>query len=59
MKTNPWFSTEDAQAELSKPIHHNNTACKSGAKIGKNHSRYGTDNRPLCKECTRLNEIGE
>jgi hypothetical protein len=57
MKTNPWYSTEVVD-EKSQSIHHNNTSCPEGGSIEKNHRRYGTDNRPLCKQCGRLNELG-
>ena len=59
MKTNPWFSMEKIdQDDKSAPVHHNNTSCTDGEGIGKNHRHYGTDNRPLCKRCARLNEAG-
>lgn len=57
MKTNPWFSTEI----LEKPedmIHHDNTSCMDGDNVEKSHHRYGTDNRPLCKQCARLDAAG-
>jgi hypothetical protein len=59
MKTNPWFSTEVEQNEEADPVHHDNTACVDGGSIGKNYRRYGTDNRPLCKQCHRLDEAGK
>jgi len=58
MKTNPWFSTEEDEAKDAQPVHHDNTSCMDGDNIGKNYRRYGTDNRPLCKQCARLDEAG-
>jgi len=60
MKTSPWFSTERPQVryEHKETVHHNNTSCTEGEGIGKNHHRYGTDNRPLCKQCARLDSAG-
>ncbi len=58
MKTNPWFSTETKERESDVEVHHDNTACKEGESIPKNYRRYGTDNRPLCPRCTRLNAAG-
>jgi hypothetical protein len=39
-------------------VHHDNTSCLEGGLIEKNHHRYGTDNRPLCKQCARLDAAG-
>jgi hypothetical protein len=58
MKTTPWFSTEDVEDDLEVQVHHDNTTCTNGDHIGKNYRRYGTDNRPLCKQCARLNAAG-
>ena len=58
MKTSPWFSIEAVTDEAPKLIHHDNTSCTEGGSIQKNHRRYGTDNRPLCKKCARLDEMG-
>jgi hypothetical protein len=58
MKTNPWFSTEVVKGEDLELTHHDNTSCMEGDSIGKNYHRYGTDNRPLCKQCARLDEMG-
>lgn len=61
MIASPWFSIE-RQQEITKKVvievHHHNTSCKAGKVIEKNHHRYGTDNRPLCKECARLDGAG-
>jgi hypothetical protein len=58
MKTNPWFSTEAEQLNDVAPVHHDNTSCMDGDNVGKNFHRYGTDNRPLCKQCARLDAAG-
>ena len=61
MIASPWFSTErqEETAKKSVDVHHHNTSCKVGKVIEKNHHRYGTDNRPLCKECARLDGAGK
>jgi hypothetical protein len=56
MKTTPWFSTETKTSEEN--VHHDNTSCLEG-DIEKNHHRHGTDNRPLCKQCARLDAAGK
>jgi hypothetical protein len=59
MKTSPWFSTEEAEQDKEAvPVYHDNTSCMEGDSIEKNHHRYGTDNRPLCTQCSRLDEAG-
>lgn len=60
MKTNPWFSTEKPEFRYQhiETVHHNNTSCTEGDEIEKNYHRYGTDNRPLCKQCARLEAAG-
>jgi hypothetical protein len=58
MQTNPWFSTAIEDSENVEPVHHNNGVCMEGKNIEKNTRRYGTDNRPLCEECARLNAAG-
>ncbi len=58
MKTSPWFSTEEKRSAHEVDVYHDNTACLDGDLIEKNHHRYGTDNRPLCKQCARLDSAG-
>lgn len=58
MIASAWFSTEKQETEAENVYHHN-TSCKAGKKVGKNHHRYGTDNRPLCPECARLDSMGK
>jgi hypothetical protein len=59
MKSSPWYSTEELEDTTAVPVYHDNTACKEGKSIAKNHRRYGTDNRPLCKRCGTLNATGK
>ncbi len=58
MIVSPWYSTEVKTEIKTIAVHHHNTACRTGQSVHKNHRRYGTDNRPLCKECARLDEDG-
>ncbi len=58
MKSSPWYSTERAEADSPEPVYHDNTLCKQGKLVGKNHRRYGTDNRALCPRCASLNATG-
>jgi len=58
MVQSSWFSTERNDGVNKTDVHHHNTACKEGKDIEKNHHRYGTDNRPLCKQCARLDAAG-
>lgn len=44
----PWHS-------IKQLVCHNNTECNTGNNIEREYFRYGTGNRPLCKECARLN----
>jgi hypothetical protein len=58
MIVSPWFSIETTQSTVNKAVHHHNTSCRAGKIIEKNHRRYGTDNRPLCRQCARLDSVG-
>lgn len=58
MITSPWFSIEEEQSLKETAVHHLNTSCKAGKQVQKNHRRYGTDNRPLCKVCAELSALG-
>ena len=51
-KTSPWHS-------ILQPVHHNNTACKTGNNIESENRRSGTGGKPLCQECARLNREGK
>ena len=58
MIVSPWFSIETTASSGKTAVHHHNTSCKAGKLIEKNHHRYGTDNRPLCPQCARLDSVG-
>jgi hypothetical protein len=60
MNISPWYSidVEVEEGEKKDIVHHHNSMCKVGKKVDKNHHRYGTDNRPLCKVCARLDGLG-
>jgi hypothetical protein len=58
MIASPWFSTESQEGSGKAPVYHYNISCKAGKSIEKSHRRYGTDNRPLCEQCARLNAAG-
>jgi hypothetical protein len=58
MIISPWHSTEVEYGTKKVSVHHHNTSCKTGKSVEKNHRRYGTDNRPLCKACARLDAVG-
>ena len=58
MIVSPWFSIESTESTEKVAVHHHNTCCKAGKLIEKNHHRYGTDNRPLCPQCARLDSVG-
>jgi len=58
MKTNPWFSTEAKRYAEEEVVYHDNTVCMEGDNIPKNHQEQGTGNRPICKQCARLDAAG-
>jgi hypothetical protein len=58
MIISPWYSTDVKEGEEKDAVHHHNNSCKAGKRVDKNHRRYGTDNRPLCKACARLDGAG-
>ncbi len=58
MIASPWYSNETKQSEKETAVYHHNTSCKAGRLVEKNHHRFGTDNRPLCKVCARLDAAG-
>jgi hypothetical protein len=39
--------------------YHDNSACNTGNNISPEELRQGTGGKPLCKECHRLNQIGQ
>ncbi|MBK7233807.1 MAG: hypothetical protein IPH93_16485 [Saprospiraceae bacterium] len=41
--------------ETDKQVYHNNSSCTEGNNIEPQYRRSGTDNRPLCKSCEKIN----
>jgi hypothetical protein len=59
MKKAPWFSnTPKHRNDKEQPIYHDNSSCMEGDNIPENDKRAGTDNRPLCPQCGRLDAAG-
>ena len=54
-KVNPWYSAK----QTDRKVYHNNTKCTEGNNIEAVNRRDGTDNRPLCEHCKRLNDEGK
>ncbi len=54
MIVNPWFSKGTGEGTGKTAVYHHNLACPAGKKIGKTQIRSGTDDRPLCRHCSRL-----
>ncbi len=44
----PWHS-------VNSDVYHNNPACQTGNSIAPENVRQGMGDKPLCKECERLN----
>jgi hypothetical protein len=44
---------------LGSMVYHNNSNCTEGNNIESHYWRAGTDNRPLCMHCARLNAAGQ
>jgi len=57
MIDSPWFSVKTGQGSGKMAVYHQNTSCKAGKNIGKTSRQFGTDDRPLCKQCARLNDV--
>lgn len=51
-KVSPWHS-------IKQTVHHNSTECNTGNNIETENRRPGTDGKPLCAECARLNQQGK
>jgi hypothetical protein len=47
----PWHS-------LNSEVYHNNPNCRVGNRMYPNNVQRGTGNKPLCRECERLNSLG-
>ena len=39
--------------------HHNNSACGPGSEIPPHNKLPGTGDKPLCKDCAKLNSEGK
>lgn len=53
--TSPWYSV----LKTDRNVYHNNTKCTEGNNIEIVNRRPGTDGRPLCEHCSKLNREGE
>jgi hypothetical protein len=49
MKKSPWHSERPGET-----VYHDNDKCEEGQKVPRMFWATGTDGRPLCKECARL-----
>ncbi len=58
MIVSAWHSIEVEEGTKKVPVYHHNSSCKTGQNVEKNRRRYGTDNRPLCQTCARLDAEG-
>jgi len=54
MKTSPWYSVKPN----APPVYHDNTECHLGNNIERENRRSGTDGRPKCEVCERLDREG-
>lgn len=54
-KTSPWHSVKKNDPN----VYHDNTKCTEGNNIEPENRRSGTDGRPLCKSCDRLDKEGK
>jgi hypothetical protein len=55
MKVPPFYSIKKSDRQ----VYHNNNRCTEGNNIEKENLRQGTDGRPLCDHCERLNREGK
>jgi hypothetical protein len=51
-RTRPWHSKKENVAR----VYHNNEKCFAGLNIAPDYLTEGTDERPLCGHCERLNK---
>jgi hypothetical protein len=51
-KTTAWHS-------IKEPHHHDNTKCGPGSEIPQSNRVSGTGNKPLCKDCKKLDDEGK
>jgi hypothetical protein len=48
----PWNSVKEN-------VHHDNTLCGPGSEIPPHNRVQGTSNKPLCKDCAKLDREGK
>ena len=53
-KTSPWYSVK----RTDRQVYHDNTECTEGNNIEPENRREGTDGRPKCDHCKRLDGEG-
>ena len=51
-RTSPWHSIKENH-------HHDNTRCGPGSEIPAHNRQSGTGNKPLCKDCAKLDREGK
>jgi hypothetical protein len=51
-QTQAWHSSKENH-------HHNNTRCGPGSEIPPHNRLPGTGNKPLCRDCAKLNAEGK
>ena len=49
---------EGAWRSVNSEVYHNNPNCQTGSSIDPENVQRGTGNKPLCRECERLNSSG-
>lgn len=54
MKVDPIYSVKITD----RRVYHNNNRCTERNNIERENIRHGTDGRPLCEHCARLNNQG-
>ncbi len=54
-RVTPFHSKKDSD----RKVYHDNNKCTEGNNIEKENRQSGTDNRPLCEHCKRLDDAGQ
>jgi hypothetical protein len=54
-KVAPFHSKKNSD----RKVYHDNNECTEGNNIEKYYLASGTDNRPLCEHCKKINEGGK
>ena len=55
----PPFYSANPNIPANERVYHNNNKCTEGNNIETYYLKQGTDNRPLCKTCQKLNSEGK